>query len=90
LALLPGSDHPIRWQLTVLTVLTGLVAPLRLDRAISSNHGSTASSLTRRRATSAFVPAVISEVDRRDRDAPAEAGVGRLGVRGRVTPNRSR
>jgi hypothetical protein len=48
LALLPGSDDPIRWQLTVLSVVTGLVAPLRPDRAISSNHGPTASSLTRK------------------------------------------
>jgi hypothetical protein len=32
LALLPGSDDPIRWQLTVLSVVAGLVAPLLPDR----------------------------------------------------------
>ena len=36
LALLPGSEDPIRWQLAVLSVVTGLVAPLLPDRTITA------------------------------------------------------
>jgi hypothetical protein len=53
--LLRGSNHPIRWHLTVLSVVAGLVAPLCPDRTISSNNAQTASSLTRRRAPPALV-----------------------------------